>query len=179
MINEIIKKNGITFGIIMGLISVLTTTLIYTINLELFISWWIGLVTISLYIIISVTLLIKTKKDLNGVLPFKEAFTTYFIAALTAISISVVFNIILFNIIDPGVGDTIDELTIKYMTKSMGEFNIPTETINKAIEDVRNSDRYSVSGLLKGSLSNLVFSIIFGLVMAAFFKSKPSNKEQL
>lgn len=177
MIHEVIKKNGITFGIITGLISVLTTTLIYTINLELFTSWWIGLVNISLYIIIAVILLVKTKKELKGDFPFKDAFTTYFISALTAISISVVFNIILFNIIDPGAKDTIDELTIKYMTESMGKFNLSADTIDKAIEDVHKSDRFSVSGLLKGSLSNLVFSIIFGLVMAAFFKSKPSNKE--
>ncbi len=44
--NEIIKKNGITYGVISGLVSILITTLIYTIDLKLFISMWVGLVSI-------------------------------------------------------------------------------------------------------------------------------------
>jgi hypothetical protein len=178
MIHEIIQKNGVTFGIITGLTSVLITTLIYAIDLELFTSWWIGLLNISLYIIIAVLLLTKTKKELNGIFSFKDAFTTYFISALTGILISVVFNIILFNLIDPAAKETIKELTIKYMTDAMGKFNAPAATINKAIEDLQENDQFSVSGLLKGSLTNIVFSTIFGLVLAAFFKSKPSSQEQ-
>jgi hypothetical protein len=36
MINEIIKKNGITFGVIMGIVSALITATIYAIDLNLF-----------------------------------------------------------------------------------------------------------------------------------------------
>jgi len=39
MINEIIKKNAITFGVFMGIGSALITTLIYAIDLELFTAW--------------------------------------------------------------------------------------------------------------------------------------------
>jgi len=177
MIHETIKKNGITFGIITGLASVLITTLIYSIDLNLFTSPWIGFSNLALYLIIAVVLLTKTKREFQGIFTFKDAFTTYFISALIGIAISVVFNIILFNLIDPAAKDTIKELTIKFMISAMEKFKAPAEGINKAIKDLKENDQFSVIGLLKGSLSSIVFCTIFGLILAAFFKSKPSSQE--
>jgi hypothetical protein len=171
MINETIKKNGITFGILTGLFSILITTAIYVIDLNLFLAWWLGL------IIIAIVLLSKTKKELNGVFSFKEAFTTYFISAIIGLALSVCFNMLLFNVIDPGAKDTIKELTIKYMVTTMEKFNAPAETVNTAIKDLQENNQFSVLGLLKGSLTNIIFVSIFGLIMAAFFKSRPSSQE--
>ena len=72
MINEIIKRNGVTYGIIIGLISSLTTASIYAININLFTSWWLGILSVLFYIVFSIILLSKTKKALNGVFTFKE-----------------------------------------------------------------------------------------------------------
>jgi hypothetical protein len=177
MIHETIKKNGITFGIITGLTSVLITTLIYSIDLNLFTSPWIGFISIALNTSIAIILLSKTKKEFPAIFSFKDAFTTYFISALIGIAISVVFNIILFNFIDPAAKDTIKELTIKFMVSAMEKFNAPAATINKAIKDLKENDQFSIIGLLKGSLSNIVFCTIFGLILAAFFKSRPSSQE--
>ena len=109
--NETIKKNGITFGLISGLLSVLITTLIYIVDLNLFTSWWLGVLIIIIHILIAVLLLSKTKKELKGQYTFKEAFTTYFICALVGLLISVTFNIVLFNFIDPAAKDIIKEAT--------------------------------------------------------------------
>jgi hypothetical protein len=40
MVNEIIKRNGITFGIATGIFSSLITATIYAIDLNLFTSWY-------------------------------------------------------------------------------------------------------------------------------------------
>ncbi len=177
MLNEIIKRNGITFGIITGLISSLITATIYAIDLNLFTSWWIGILSIATYLTIGIVLLSKTKKELKGVFPFKDAFTTYFISAVIGILISVAFNIILFNVIDPSAKDAVKDLTIKYTVNMMQKFGTPASAINEAIAKLKENDPYSVVELLKGSLFSIVFSSIFGLIMAAFFKSKPSSQE--
>lgn len=177
MIHETIKKNGVTFGIITGLTTVLITALIYSIDLNLFTSAWVGVSNLAIYLIIAIVLLSKTKKEFPGPFTFKDAFTTYFISALIGIAISVVFNIILFNFVDPAAKDTIKELTVKYMISAMEKFNAPAATINKAVADLKENDQFSITGLLKGSLSNIVFCTIFGLIMAAFFKSKTSSQE--
>lgn len=177
--NEIIKKNGITFGIVTGLFSVLVTTLIYVIDLKLFTAWWLGLLNIAIYIAIGIYLLVKTKKELKGIFPFKDAFTTYFISAVIGIIISVAFNIILFNFIDPGAKETIKELTIKFAVEMMEKFDTPREAVNQAIKEMQATDNYSIGQLLKGSVFGILFSAIFGLILAAIFKSKSPSSQGL
>ena len=172
--NETIKKNGINYGIITGVVSVLITTLIYVIDIKLFTAWWIGVLSMVFYIIISCLLLSKTKKELKGSYSFKEAFTTYFISAIIGIAISVTFNIILFNFIDPAAKDTIKELTIKYTAEMLQKFGTPTSEINKAISGIEKNDQFGIVEQLKGSIFGILFSSIFGLILAAIFKSKPS-----
>lgn len=174
--NEISKKNGLMFGTVIGLISVLTTALIYSIDLKLFTSWWIGVLNILIYISISIYLLVKTRKDLNGEFPFKSAFTTYFIATVIGILISTTFNIVLFNFIDPGAKDTIKELTIKFAVEMMQKFNTPTEAVNQAIKDMQANDQFAIAQLLKGAVYSILFSSVFGLLLAAIFKSKTVEK---
>lgn len=172
MINEIIKRNGITFGVITGILSALITATIYAIDLKFFVSLWVGVVSIMIYLILAIVLLSKTKKELKGIFTFKEAFTTYFISAVIAILIGTAFNILLFNVIDPSAQDTLKEITLKNTVAMMQKFNSPAAAINEVIAKMKESNPFSTIELLKGSASSIVFSSIFGLIMAAFFKSK-------
>ncbi len=174
--NEIIKKNGITFGIISGVVSILLTTMIYVIDINLFVSWWVGLLGIAFSIVLACILLSKTKKELNGIYNFKEAFTTYFIMALIGILISTAFSIILFNFIDPSLKETIKELTLKSVSAMMQKFGGKTADINKALKQIQETDQFSVVQQLKGVLTSIVVSSIFGLILAAFFKT-PNRQE--
>lgn len=177
MINEIVKRNGISFGVIIGIVSALITATIYAVNINLFISGWLGASILGVYFIISIILLIKTKKELNGVFPYKDAFTTYFIAAVIGIAISTFFNIILFNFIDPSVKDTLKELTAKYTMEMLQKFGTPASAINEAMKKLNESNPYSIIELLKGSIYSIVFNSIFGLIIAAFFKSNTTQQE--
>ena len=170
--NEIIKKNGITYGLISGLFSVAATTLIYTVNLNLFTSIWVGVLMFFIHIGITISLLSKTKKDINGLFTFKDAFTTYFICAVIGILISVLFNIILFNYIDPGVKETTKDLTLKSMKIMFEKFNTPADAINTALKTINETDQFSIGSLIKGSMTSILISSIFGLILAAIFKTK-------
>jgi hypothetical protein len=174
--NEIIKKNGVTFGIILGLFSVLFTTAIYVIDLKLFTSWWIGIVSIVIAITIGVVLVSKTKKQLNGVLPFKDAFTVYFIAALIGTIISTVYNYVLFNIVDPGAKETIKEITMKYTSDMMEKMGAQSAQINETMQKLSETDNYTIGNMLFGLAIALVFQAIFGLILAAIFKSKSPSE---
>ncbi len=177
MVNEIIKSNGITFGIAIGIFSALTTAAIYAIDINLFLSLWLGISIYILYFVLCIVLLRKTKKDLNDIFSYKEAFTTYFIAVLIIIAISTLFNILLFNFIDPSAKDTLKELTAKYTIEMMQKFDAPASKINEAINKLKESNPYSIVELLKGSLYSIVFSSIIGLFMAAFFKSNSTSQD--
>lgn len=174
--NEIIKKNGVSYGIITGIVSVLITTAIYSIDLNLFVKWWLGIIIFLVYIIIGIVLLSKTKKELKGIFSFKEAFTTYFISAVIGILISVCFNILLFNVIDPSVKDTLNEIIIKYTVEMMEKFGTPSSAINEAVKKMQENNPYSTIELIKGSAFSIAGSALFGLLLALIFKSKPSQE---
>ncbi|KAF2081356.1 DUF4199 domain-containing protein [Flavobacterium sharifuzzamanii] len=176
MINEVIKKNGITYGIVAGVVSVLITSIIYSTDIKLFTAWWVTIMSLVIYIALSITLIVKTKKEINSFFSFKDTFTTYFIFAVIAILISAVFNIILFNFIDPPLKETIKEMTLKYMADMMQKMDAPAAKINEALQKIKDSDQLSIGGILKGSASNLLVSSIFGLILAAFFKSKSTQE---
>lgn len=168
--NEIIKKNGISFGVITGVISLLITFSIYMIDLSLMTKWWLALLIMLFYIIIGCILLIKTKKELGGFMTFKEGFTTYFISAVIGIAISVVFNIILYNYIDPEAADTLKQLTMESTANIMKGFGAPASEIKKAIENLQEYEQFSVIEQIKGSAYSIIGSSIFGLILAAIFK---------
>ncbi|MEN2402957.1 DUF4199 domain-containing protein [Flavobacterium sp. MC2016-06] len=176
MINEVIKKNGINYGVMIGIASALVTASIYAVDLNLFTSWWVGILGLVINLTICIVLLSKTKKELNGIFTFKDAFTTYFIAAVMGILISTTFNILLFNVIDPAAKDTLNELIIKYTAGMMQKFGSPVAVINETIAKMKQSNPYSTIELIKGSVFAIVISSIFGLIFAAFFKSKTTQE---
>jgi hypothetical protein len=177
MVNEIIKRNGITYGAITGVILCLITASIYATNLELFIAWWTTLLSFSVIIIVPIVALFKTKKELNGIFPYKEAFTTYFISAAIGILISIAFKIILFNFIDPSVKDTLLNMTIKYLISTSEKFGVAKSALNETISKLKETDPFSIIEQLKGAVFNLFFCSILGLLMAAFFKSNTSSQD--
>lgn len=175
--NEIIKKNGISYGILLGVYSVLSTTLIYALNIELFGSWWIGLLSIAIYITVYCVLLSKTKKQLHNDFTFKQAFTTFFLALVISLTIGTVYNLILFNVIDPGAKETIREITVKTTVSMMEKFGAPESEIEKAVEEVRKTDNFAPAKLAVSYTVTLIVGSLFGLIFAAIFKSRPAYKE--
>jgi hypothetical protein len=177
--NEIIKKNGITYGAILGLISIASTTLIYVIDIKLFMSWWIGGISLILNILIGVILVSKTKTQLNNTISFKEAFSVYFIAGAIGTTISALYNYVLFNFIDPQAKETLKEMTIKYTVEMMEKFGTPKEVLNQTIAELQKADNYSLGNILMGVVFAYVIVAIFGLILAAIFKSKSPSSQGL
>lgn len=175
--NEIVKKNGIFFGVLGGVLSVLISTVVYIVDLSWFTSMWMMLFLLVYSIVYTSIMLTKTKKDLGGFMTFKQGFTTYFISALISILISTAFNILLFNFIDPGARETIKELSIESAVSMMEKFGAPQSEIDKAVQGMQDQDQFETFQQMKGMIFTLLFSTVFGLIFAAIFKSKSPNRE--
>ena len=176
MINEIIKKNAVKFGVISALFGVLATTIMYVIDLSLFVNIGIGLGILGVYLIIGIVLLSGTKKEMQNRFSFKEAFTTYFISALIGITVSTAFSVLLFNVIDTDARDQVSEIFIKNQVKMLQNFGVPSSQINSTITELEKNSQFSIKGLFFGFLQSLLGAIIFGLILAAFFKSKSTQE---
>jgi hypothetical protein len=174
--NKTIRKNGLTFGLISGVVSVLITAIIYSVNLNLFLSGWITFLKISLFITFAITLILTTKKELQNNLGFKDTFTTYFLFAVTSLFISTLFEVILFNLIDPSLKETLKEMSIKYAVELLQKFDTPAAKINEAIKNIKDNDQFAILQLIKGYFTYLLISCILGLILSGIFKSKNTSE---
>lgn len=174
--NEIIKKNGINFGVILGLLSVLITASMYVVDINLFISTWITFVKLLLFGGISIYMFSKVKMEMKGMMTLKEGFTSYFIAILIGIGIGTIFEIILFNYIDPSLKDTIKEMTLKHSVEIFKKLGMPRTELNKAIKAIQEADQFSIGQFIKGFFIYISIASIFGLILSAIFKTKSSNQ---
>ncbi len=175
--NPIVKKNGTTYGIMLGVFSILLTTVIYVVDLELFTSMWVGITSIIISLAIGIVLLSKTKKDMNGIITFKEAFTTYFLAAVIGTALSILFTMLLFNVVDTEAKTTLNDISARYTLEVMEKWGAPAEAIDETRAALKGTDNYSPLSLLKGMAISLVLSAILALILALIFKSKPAYKE--
>ncbi|AMA49555.1 MULTISPECIES: DUF4199 domain-containing protein [Flavobacterium] len=174
--NEIIKKNGVQYGLVIGLISILTTLFIYLTNIELFTSGWITFIKYGLYLIIIFLLLRKTQKDFETGITFKETFTTYFIATTIGILMGSLFELILFNVIDSSLKESVKEIIIKETGTMLQKFGTPRSVIKESIKQLEMQDQFSIGNFFKGTIFTILISAIFGLILSAFFKTKSSNQ---
>lgn len=170
--NEVIKKNGIKFGVISGIISIVATVLMYAVDINLFANSWIGIGMVFFYLIFGFYVISITKKEMGSLINFKEAFTSFFIYSVIGIVIANVFNYILFNFIDPAAKEQILEITINKTVEFMQKFGTPKDVMKETIISLKENDQYSITNIIKGSAFSIVFSSIIGLIAAAIMKSK-------
>ncbi len=179
IMNEIIKKNGVSYGFVLGLVSIAITSIIYVTDVQLFLSGWITFLKFAIFTGIAIVLLTKTKKQLNGIFPFKEAFTTYFICIAIGILTATLFEIVLFNFIDPSLKDTLKEMSIKFTVELLEKFGAKSSDINQAVAEMQKTDQFSIGEMIKGMFIYYVFASLFGLILAAIFKSKSPSSQGL
>lgn len=173
--NPAIKKNGTTYGIILGVIGVLNATLVYAFHL--YTAWWVSILGLVISIVIYCVMLSKTKKEMGGVFSFKDAFTTFFLASVLAILIGTIYNVVLYNFVDPGAKEIVKEESIKATVSIMEKFDAPAASINEAVAKLEKEDQFSISSLLTNAVIGLAVSCVIGLILALIFKSRPTYKE--
>lgn len=171
---QAVKKNGITFGIIMAVYFVLRTSIMYATDLSLFTNGWISAVDFIVGITLSVIAISKAKSAMGGFISFKQAFTVYFLNILIGFAIYTVFIILLFNVIDTAARDTVHEQYIAKSVEGMQKFGMETSAIKEAAEKMQETNTFSVGNQLLGFPIGLAISSVIGLIVAAIMKkNKP------
>lgn len=170
-----LRKNSLNFGLFLGLFLVLVTTLIYSIDISLFTSSWIGIVNVIVITGFGVFSALKYKKSIGGYISFKETFSSFFITVVIGFFISTLFSILLFNLIDTDAKATITENIIRYTVEMMEKFGAKPSDINKMADEMQKSDSFGMAGQLKGFAFNLIIYSIIGLISALIIKKERSQ----
>ena len=174
--NEAIKKNGIKFGVILGVIGILSQLTVYLLggitkenaitgSVIQFVFW-------LAYLITRIVQCIRTKKELNGVASFKELFTTLTITISIGILISQIFTFLLNNYIDVEYGKLMNAFINDQQVVAANAMKSFTEVSTEDLKELAKTDNFSIIKILQGTAMAFLISSIMNLILAAIFKSK-------
>ena len=177
--NEAIKKNGIKFGIILGVIGILSQLTVYLlggITKENAITGSIIQVVFWLaYLATRIVQSINTKKELNNFITFKELFTTLTITITIGILISQIFTFLLNNYIDVEYGKLMNAFINEQQVVAANAMKSFSEVSTEDLKEMAKTDNFSIVKILQGSAMAFLISSIMNLILAAIFKSKTNT----
>ena len=176
-------NKAVQYGLIYGIITIILTMITYFIGPS-FYSKWMNFILLMIagiiLTIIVVTMAMKDrKKSQGGYLSFKEGFQTGFITVLVAILVSTIFSIVFFNFIDPGYATQVQNVIVDSTTEMMEKFGAPDAQIDEAIAKAEKNNPFSIASQLKNVVSNLIFSSIIVLIIAAIVKKKRPEAQEV
>lgn len=164
---------GIKYGIILGLIAVIYLLMLYLIDTQMMFGWW-GLLLLPIAIAVLVIGGKERRKELGGAISFKEALKTCFMISVIYGVFYVLFEYLLYNVIDPNLTTMVKEYSIEQSVKWMEKFGTPQDQIDKMISKMEKED-YGMT--LKNTVWAFAFVCIFGFILsaivAAIIKKKP------
>jgi len=181
-------KTALKYGIILGVVSILSTLAMYLINPELLFNMKIGLAVGLIFTIAILVLALKEERKINeGILSFGDGLKTTFVAYAIGSLFSALFMYTLMNHIDPSLidrgveyGQDIAEATLNY-TADM--FDMPESEKDKALEEIRSPEAVAQMRSNFGFSSNMInFLIIlifpgflYWLIIPAIMKKDPGG----
>lgn len=177
--NETIKKNGIKFGIILGLIGILSQVTVYLLGgitkenaitgSVIQIVFWLA------YLITRIVQSLNTKKELNGFISFKDLFTTLTITITIGILISQIFTFLLNNFIDAEYGKLMNAFINEQQVVAANAMKSFSEVSTEDLKEMAKTDNFSIVKILQGSAMAFLISSIMNLILSAIFKSKTNT----
>ena len=170
-LKEYILKNGL----VLGAIYVFLELIKYLSGVALFVNNYIGFISLFLTASVPVYYVIQYKKLYNGYIDFRTAFSICTGILIASGFILLVFDILLFNIIDPGFSSQLLDVTINTAVGQMESFGMSDEQISSTIEMMEAEANFSPINMLKGFGFTIVGYTLFSLIVAAITKK---NKNQ-
>ncbi len=164
-------QHAAKWGAILGIGSIVLTILLYAIDYTLLANWkMILLLLVFLGLVVYAG--INYRNQIGGFMSYGKAFQHGFVTFAVMGVIATIFNIVLYEVIDPELPAKLTEVSVENAQKMMESFGVPEDQMDKAIEDAktRGADQFSVMGALKGYPIALIFYAILSLISALIVK---------
>jgi hypothetical protein len=176
--NEIIKKNGINFGITLGVLGIASQMIVYAmggvskenaiLNSILQFVFWLA------FLAIRIVQCNKTKKEFNGFISLKELFTTLTVTVIIGILISQSFTFLFNNFIDVEYGNAMNEFMNEQQIVAQNAMKSFTKVTSEDLKKIAETNNFSILNILQGTLIAFLLSSVMNLILAAIFKkNKP------
>jgi hypothetical protein len=175
-IKNLLFKHAAKHGFILGIIGILLTVVIYVVDVSFFASLWLLLILLLINLGYAIYAGIDARKEGDGTLSYGNAFLHSFIVFMVATILGRVFSILLFNVIDPDLPETITRISVDKWSEMMAGWGASETDIDNAIEKMREDipKGFTPGGLLLSVLwPGAVISAFVSLIVALFTKKSP------
>ena len=165
-------------GLTMGLVALAVTYIAYFIDASLLASGWFALVALVIFVALIIYFGSQYRNELGGFMSFGTAFNFSFISILISGIVSLIGQILLFQVIDPSLPQVLADITFENSLKMMESFGQNPDALPpNALEDIRNSTASSFT--LGGQLKNFGFALIgyaiIALILGAILKKRDKS----
>ena len=168
--SEEIKEYILKYGLVLGGIYVALDIFKYVYGAEFFVNNYVNFASLLLSAIFPIYYLLQFKKRQDGFIDFRSAFSICTGILIASGFILLVFNILLFNIIDPGFSSELLNVTINTTVDQLEALSMSDEHISSTIEMMESEVSFSPMNMLKGFGFTIVGYTLFGLLVAAITK---------
>lgn len=170
-------KSALKYGLLIGLVQVVLTLITYLMGVEFMSKWWIGTLILVLAIVFLVVAGKKLRSENGGFISFGNLFILVWIVFCTSFAVGTIFNILLYNVIDPNLAANMVEIIIENTTSMMERFGTPDDAIDDAIANMGNlGEEFTPMGQLKSLLVWVIIGAVISAIVAAILKK---NNESL
>jgi hypothetical protein len=161
-------------GLLMGFVSIVLTLVVYMMDIGIMVEWTFSLFTFLLFATLTVIFGRGYRTQLGGFLTYSTSFQYAFVLITVSGLIGLMFNIILFNVIDPELPETLTRLMMETQEKMLTNFGATDDIIDDTLETLERDlpAQYTVMGQLRSSWAIVFGAAILGAITAFFIKKK-------
>jgi hypothetical protein len=168
------KRSVIQYGAIVGVIISVYIALLYALGIEVFANWWYSVIMypISIGLICYFTIQLRNKNE-SEPFNFKQTFVVLLSMLMLATLVSTLWNIVLFNVIDPSLPKELSERILEETENTMAKWGAPEDVIKDTLKEMRDlPSQFKPVGQLMSWLKGGLFMAILSVVCASFVKRK-------
>jgi len=178
--NSTMSKHALSYGLLAGLFLIVINLIIYLIDPMLLANWWLGFALLPIAFIALLIVGLRIRKAEGGYLPFGKAFLSVFVAGLVIAVVGTIYQVFLFNVVDPNLAGDLIEQSMENMMVMFERFDLPVDEIEKQMEPAREQmeKQFSIGGQMLGLVYQAFGWAIGALIVAAIVKRNPPVEDK-
>jgi len=164
------------WGVILALATIFLTVIIYVLDYTVLVQFKLLLLFLVLFLGILIYAGINYRSSIGGYISYGDAFKHGFVLLVISGLIGTVFNVLLYNVIDPDLPAKLTDAAMENARQMMERFGAPPDGMDEALEKAKadTAARFTILGTVKGFLWGLIlYAVVVAITSLFVRKNEP------